>query len=224
MTEKYNNFLLSLPLFEGFNEADLSCISPCLEMRYKSFTKGDIIWLQGDNLKEIGLIIQGAVDINLNDILGGSFLIERVTKGNVFAGVLLCAQIERSPFTVGAAADCDILFLNYQKLITPCPNICPRHSMIIRNLLKLIAQKNMLLQNRLQIISQKNIRERLLVYLRSLATKNTSFTFKLPMTRTALAAYLCVNRSALQRQLTQMQKENIIKIKGGNITLSKKSA
>ena len=61
----------------------------------------------------------------------------------------------------------------------------------------------MLLQNRMQIISQKNIRESLLVYLRSLATKNTSFTFKLPMTRTALAAYLCVNRSALQRQMAQ---------------------
>lgn len=224
MTEKYTDFLLSLPLFEGFGGTDLSCISPCLEVRHKSFNKGDIIWLQGDNLKEIGLIIQGTVDITLNDILGGSFLMERVNKGNVFAGVLLCAQIERSPFTVTAAADCNILFLNYQRLITPCQNICPRHSMLIRNLLKLIAQKNMLLQNRMQIISQKNIRESLLVYLRSLATKNTSFTFKLPMTRTALAAYLCVNRSALQRQMAQMKKEGIIKIKGNNITLSKKAA
>lgn len=224
MTEIYNSFLLSLPLFEGFGGTDLSCISPCLEMRHKTFKKGDIVWLQGDNLKEIGLITEGSVDITLNDILGGSFLIERVSKGNVFAGVLLCAQIEKSPFTVTAAADCNILFLNYQRLITPCHNICPRHSMLIKNLLKLIAQKNMLLQNRLQIVSQKNIKESLLVYLRSLATKNTSFTFKLPMTRTALAAYLCVNRSALHRQLAQMQKEGIIKVKGNNITLSKKSA
>ncbi len=224
MTEKYNHFLLSLPLFEGFGQTDLTCISPCLEVRHKSFSKGDIVWMQGDNLKEIGLITSGSVDITVNDIWGDSFLIERVPKGNIFAGVLLCAQIDKSPFTVTAASDCDILFLNYQRFITPCHNICPRHSMLIKNLLKLIAQKNILLQNRMQIISQKNIRESLLVYLRSLATKNTSFTFKLPMTRTALAAYLCVNRSALQRQMAQMQKDGIIKIKGNNITLSKKAA
>ena len=97
MTEKYNDFLLSLPLFEGLHGTDLSCIAPCLEVRNKSFAKGDIVWMQGDALKEIGLIIDGAVDITSNDILGGSFLMERVGKGNIFAGVLLCAQIETSP-------------------------------------------------------------------------------------------------------------------------------
>lgn len=136
----------------------------------------------------------------------------------------MSAQMEISPFVVTAAADSDILFLNYKCLTTPCKNICARHSLVIKNLLKLIAQKNLLLQNRLQIISQKNIREKLLVYIRAMAKQNTSFTFTLPMTRTALAAYLCVNRSAMQRQLAQMKKEGVIKIKGNRITLSKKAA
>lgn len=75
MTENYNDLLPSLPLFEGFNSTDISCISPCLGIRFKRFRKGDIIWMEGDKLKEIGLIIQGSVDIALNDILGGYFLI-----------------------------------------------------------------------------------------------------------------------------------------------------
>ena len=224
MTEKYNDFLLSLPLFSGFGNADINNLRGCLAVRQKYFKKGEIIIMQDDHLKEVGIIAQGSADVTLTDISGSSLLIERVAKGNIFAGVLLCAGLEKSPFTVSAAADCDILFIPYKNIVTPCKKMCERHTSLIQNLLKLIAQKNIVLNNRLQMLSQKNIRESLLTYFRMLATKNLSFTFRLPMSNTALASYLCVNRSALQRELAAMQQEGIVKVKNGRVTLSKKFA
>lgn len=224
MTEKYNDFLLSLPLFKGFDGSAINAMRGCLAVRQKDFKKGEIIFMQGYMLQDIGIIAQGAVNVTLTDILGSSLLVERVAKGNIFAGVLLCTGMQKSPFTVTAAQDCDILFIPYKNIVTPCKKACGQHNILVQNMLRLIAQKNIVLNNRLQMLSQKNIRESLLTYFRMLATKNLSFTFSLPMSNSALADYLCVNRSALQRQLAAMKKEGIIKIKNNRVTLSKKSA
>lgn len=84
-----------------------------------------------------------------------------------------------------------------------------RHQ-IKENLLKMISQDNMRREYRLAILSQKGLRERVMTYLSMQATKRHKNTFTVPFSRENLAAYLCVNRSALSHELSMMQKEGLI--------------
>ena len=51
------------------------------------------------------------------------------------------------------------------------------------------------------------------------ANKRQTDTFSVPFTRDEMASYLCVNRTCLSHELSQMEKEGIIKFKRNQFTL-----
>ena len=62
-----------------------------------------------------------------------------------------------------------------------------------------------------RIANQKSLRDRILIYLHSLAPDSEGY-LHVPFTQTALAEFLGVNRSALSRELGRMQDENLIEV------------
>ena len=73
-----------------------------------------------------------------------------------------------------------------------------------------MVEKNTELMERIEIISRKTIKEKILVYLKSQTMQSDSKYITIPFGRIELAQYLCVNRSALTRELAQMKKDGII--------------
>ena len=74
----------------------------------------------------------------------------------------------------------------------------------------IIADKNRELIHKIEVISKRTIREKLLSYLSSQAQTQNSHYFEIPLGRTELAEYLCVDRSALTRELAKMREEGLI--------------
>lgn len=84
---------------------------------------------------------------------------------------------------------------------------------LLENASQMLADKCVRLLYKADVLSKKSLRERILTYFGILTTKSQSNAFTLKMSREQLAQYLCVNRSALSRELSRMQKEGIIKMK-----------
>ena len=59
-------------------------------------------------------------------------------------------------------------------------------------------------------MSKRTIREKLLTYLSIQAQVQGSRYFEIPFGRVELAEYLCVDRSALTRELTKMKADGLI--------------
>ena len=74
----------------------------------------------------------------------------------------------------------------------------------------IIADKNRDLIRKIEVISKRTIREKLLAYLSSQSQSQSSRYFEIPLSRTELADYLCVDRSALTRELAKMRSEGLI--------------
>ena len=62
---------------------------------------------------------------------------------------------------------------------------------------------------------------RLVAYLHSLAAEKNAGKFKLPMSYTALAQYLSVDRSAMMREIKNLSDEGVIRRNGRNVELLK---
>ncbi|MCQ2386533.1 MAG: helix-turn-helix domain-containing protein, partial [Clostridia bacterium] len=78
----------------------------------------------------------------------------------------------------------------------------------------LLARRSLSLNDRIQVLSKPTLRQKLLTYLSECLNRSpgNSHTVAVPMNRAALASYLGVNRSALSRELSRMQKDGVLRV------------
>ena len=84
---------------------------------------------------------------------------------------------------------------------------------MLQSLMTLIAGENLKKLNKIEILSRKGTRERILTYLSLQSSFHQSRSFEIPLNRQEMADYLCLNRSKLSYELSQMQKDGLIRYK-----------
>ncbi len=182
----------------------------CLQARERAFRKDELIYRAGDRAAALGLVLEGSVLIENDDVWGNRSVLDRVELGQIFAETYACVPGERMMVNVRAAQAVRILFLDVGKVLAVCSEACSCHQKLIRNLLFISAQKNLNLSRRIFHTSAKTIRGRLLSYLSWQSVQAGSRTFEIPFNRQQLADYLEVDRSALSNELSKMQKEGLL--------------
>ena len=84
------------------------------------------------------------------------------------------------------------------------------HHRLIGNMVRIIANKNRDLMRKVEVVSKRTIREKVLTYLSIQAQIQGVRYFEIPLGRVELAEYLCVDRSALTRELAKMKEDGLI--------------
>ena len=118
------------------------------------------------------------------------------------------------PVVAGAAilpVDCEILFLNVQRLLVSCPTACEHHQKLIRNLVSVLANKILILNDKITHVGKRTTRDKLLSYLSAESIRHSSLSFDIPFDRQQLADYLCIDRAAMSTEISKLQKEGFIK-------------
>lgn len=208
--KNYLNILKKVSLFQNIEFESLEAMLGCLGTRKQEYEAGSVIILAGDRIQDVGILIKGTVQIIKEDIMGNRAIISKLNEGDIFSETLACAGIEESPVTVMALTPTTVLFIGVKRIITTCSSSCIFHTTLIANLLKVIAGKNIYLTNKMNILSHRSIRDKLLAYLTMEADKAESLIFTIPFNRGELADFLSVDRSALSRELANMQAEGLI--------------
>ena len=71
---------------------------------------------------------------------------------------------------------------------------------------------NIKMAKKIEILVERGLRERILTYLNILTSKSGSNSVSVRMNREQLAQFLCVNRSALQREIAKLKKAGVLTI------------
>lgn len=203
--------LINTTLFEGMTLPEIQEALGCLSSYQKSFQKGEVIFASGSVVTVMGLIIEGSVIVECNDLWGNRTILTHFEKGNYFAEAYAMYPDCIVPVDIVANADCQILFLKIGHL-THCSN-CNDHHVIHRltaNLLKISLQKNMALSNRSFHTASHNMRGKILAYLNTISLQCQSKTFDIPFDRQQLADYLNIDRTALSKELSKMKKDGLL--------------
>lgn len=217
--QEYINILKKSALFSGIETKDLLNMFKCLLMNIKTYEKNSYIFTASQPLIDVGIILKGRVNIIQEDYWGNRNILTTLTTGDLFGETFACTNTNNNMFSIMTTEPSDIMFLNYQKITSPCQFACKFHTKIIQNMLLLIAQKNILLTTKIEHLSKKNTREKLLSYLSSEAIKQQNNTFTIPFNRQELADFLSVERSAMSAELSRMQKDKLIIYHKNNFTL-----
>ena len=212
-------FLASTPLFQGVSPENVGKMLSCLSIRQRTYEKDAYIFTAEDTPAEIGVVVRGSVNLIKEDYWGNRAIITKIAAGGVFGEACSCTTVRSIPVSVVAAERSDILFLNYRKVTTTCPNACPFHTALIQNMLGLIASKNLMLTNKISHLVKRTTREKLLSYFSEQAERTGSNSFTIPYNRQELADYLSVDRSAMSTELGKLRDEGLLEFHKNEFTL-----
>lgn len=198
------------PLFDGINTEERKAVLCCIGYHIGTFRKGDIVAFEEENMKHIGIILSGSVDMVKEDLWGNKTMLVRMRKDELFGETFACGEDNLSLVTFMVSGDAKILFMPFDRVMRSCTMACAFHHRLIENMVRIIAEKNRDLMRKVEVVSKRTIREKLLTYLSIQAQIQKSRYFKLPLGRVELAEYLCVDRSALTREMVKMKDDGLI--------------
>lgn len=207
-----------IELFNGVTQTEIDRMLCCFQTQRVSYSKGQTMMTYQNNLEKIGILLSGKAHLYCIDYDGSYTLLERIEKSDIF-GELFALPLANLEYIVEADTGCEVLFIPYSSIVKRCENACHHHSQVVDNLFHMATKKSQSLSLRVNLLSTKTTRQKLLNYFLWMHGKTQTETFRIEMSLTDLADYLCVDRSSMMREMRALKDEGILESKGREITL-----
>ena len=207
------------PLFADIEASDRDALLGCLNAYTRNYRKGDL--LHPDTLQhgDVGIVLSGALRMVKEDVWGHQSLIALLGPGALFGERAALNPGGQDHVSYLAAADTQAVFIPLDRVLRPCQRQCAFHTTIARNMFRLMGQKNEMLLDKIEVSSKSTLREKILCYLMMLHDRQGGKYIIVPLNRTDMASFLQSNRSAMTRELSDMQAEGLIDYDGNTFVL-----
>ncbi len=209
-----------IPLFKGLAREEINEILQKFHGLIKHFPKSDYIYLAGDCVENLCVVMDGKVQMIKEDIWGEKSIIANLGSGSVFAENFLGRLGDRSTVSYFAASDSEILMLPLGKILLDGHTThTEANRRLMCNIVSILADNNTRLIEKTEILCKKTLRSKIMAYLEQEAKYNGADTFTIPFNRTDLANYLDADRSALTRELARMRDDGMIDFEKNTFTI-----
>ena len=210
---------LDIPLFQGLEREEISEVLQKFHGLIKHFSKSDYIYLAGDCVENLCVVLDGTVQMIKEDIWGEKSIIANLGAGSVFAENFLGKLGDRSVVSYFVASDSEILMLPLGRALFEVNTASKASQRLMCNIVSILADNNTRLIEKTEILCKKTLRSKILAYLEQEARNNDCRQFTIPFNRTDLANYLDADRSALTRELARMKEEGLIDYNKNTFTI-----
>lgn len=197
-------------LFKGFTLDQVKDLLSRTGVLVKHFHRNDYVYLAGDNIDNLCVVINGKVQIIKEDIAGEKSILGTLEPGDTFAENNFAARTH-SVLSYSVVDDSDIFMLNFGRLTMKIIQNPELFSKFFHNLMEISGQNTAKLLAKVDILGKRSLRGKIMAYLEQEAQLHNSPTFELPFNRTDMANYLDADRSAMTRELCKMRDEGLIK-------------
>lgn len=197
------------------NELILEKMSKCVNAKKRIFMNGETILSFGSKRKIIGILLSGKADLKRIDIKGFETIFESLCKGDIFSEMFI--EINDDPTYLVATEKTEVLFIDYYHIFNDCKINCLNHKIIVNTIIDMLMYKTVQLNKKISILSNRTTREKLLSYLKSEAKGNKKVTINTSLQK--VADYLCIDRSAMMREIKKLCDEKKIKKEGKTFTI-----
>ena len=170
------------------------------------------------NRNQLCILIEGSADLIRYESNGSQSIIEHFSSSDLFGEIFYQLTTNNELFVL-AKKNCKVLFFSYDNFHKKCKKTCKFHDTLVTSLPSLILNKSISLNTRIEVLSQRSVRNKLLKYFNIMSARSLNKTFYLNFSLTDLADYLSIDRSAMMRELKNLQDDRIIKKEKNKITL-----
>ncbi|MBQ8174105.1 MAG: Crp/Fnr family transcriptional regulator [Clostridia bacterium] len=195
-------------LFAGMSEEDFSRALIMLDAHRRAYARGEYLHRMGEPLSAFGMVLLGTVQVYSDDPDGRGMMMANVAEGGSFGESLAFLAVPRAPVHILTTTGCEVLWLRTASLRTPSSD--PFVFLLRDRFTAMLATRTLEMNDRIQILSKLTLRDKLTTFFTEWERRTGSRTFTVPFDRAALSDYLGTNRTALSRELSNMQNEGLI--------------
>ncbi len=203
-------------IFDNITEDEINKMKNCFKAVNRKYIEEERI----NNIEDgsLGIVLSGVVEIIRFDFDGNRTILERINENGIF-GRLFFSQIDEGDVQIICATDTEVMFVDYEHLVKQCHNACSHHSTLIRNMLSIVSEKSIKLSNRVEVLSQRTLRKKLITYFNMISKETGKKSIVIPFSLSNLSDYLCVDRSAMLREMKKMRDEGLIDSHAKKVTI-----
>ena len=199
-------------LFDNINEDEIRTILKCSKATIETYKDNQTVFEKDDTIQKMGIVLDGEFNLVSQKYNGTRVIVTTLEKNDLFGEALVFSSVKKSPYDLVSSGDSKALLITYGIFVNMCKEVCNFHKQLISNMLAILSDKIIMLNNKMTILNAETLKGRIAVYLLSLNKKSKTLTFNMPMNRQDLAEFLNVTRPSLSRELSNMQKDNIIEV------------
>lgn len=181
--------------------------------------KGESLLVPRQRVEGFSVIVSGRVSLTHLFSNGGYTLLNVLGQAEVLGAELAFSGSRLSPYHAIAAEPTTVCHLPPEVLTRPGILSEEEHRKGMDALLFLLANESVKKEYRLAILARRGLRERIMAYFTLQRNKQGGDAIEIPFSREELAAFLCVNRSALSHELSLMEQEGLITFRKNRFTL-----
>lgn len=183
----------------------------------ETYQDGQIITNFIEKRNRIYFLKSGQADLIRFSKNGDEELVDHFVKADIF-GEMFYEIYHNSDLSIIARTTCEVFYFHYDDFVFNTRR-SKDYQLVQQNLFRLLSYKVVSLNSHIEILNKHSIREKLLSYFDQLATKNLSKNIYIPFSWTELASYLNINRSAMTRELKNLEEEGFITRSGNKIQI-----
>ena len=137
--EEFLHLIKKSPLFYGINDEELYTLLKCCGAELVPYENGEYIFRMGESVNKVMILLRGRAWVLQENFWGRQEQIYQIKEGEMFGESYSCARTPILPVSVVTDGACQVLFLDYQRMITFCSLACDFHTRFIHNMLRLVS-------------------------------------------------------------------------------------
>lgn len=194
--ENLETRLRKLRLFADFSPREVSEVVRRLDGRLHHFEKGEVVVHEGTAAKWLVPVLSGVVSVYEPGANGERHLVRTVEAGELFGATLVTTRLERYPGMAVAAKDCDVVFLEMEKIRELWYD--SRYKKFFENLYTSVSGLVLSSWRKHSIMACKTTEAKFMMYLNWYAAEKGASDVTLPFARMEdCATFLGVTRASL---------------------------
>ena len=204
-----------IDIFDNISNKNKEKLLRKLEAYTFNFKKNSSILKVINSGNMVGTIIYGTITLIRSDDNGNQNTMDTFYTGDVFNYNL--SLLDTNDYEFIAKEDSCVVLIEYERIITSYNNEL-YFRQFIKNLLKIVFAKINIQNEKIEILTKKTIRNKLLEF-KIMSRKSGSKIIYIPVSFNELADYLAIDRTAMSRELKNLQDEKLIKKDNKKITI-----
>lgn len=198
--------LKDLALFDGLTPQEYQTLIDSVPHAFKTFKAEEFIAHQSETVNKLYILVQGEIITYMTNEFGKEIVMEHKKEMILAAPAFLFSTENKYPVSVKCITDSTFLVLNKQTVSL----WMHQYPAVMENFIRIVSDRANLLAHKVKSFALLDLRQKLIHYL----ANNTTFH-----TQEVIAESFGVARPSLNKALRQVEKEGIIALNHGKITL-----
>ena len=205
-------------LCQNMNEQLIAEFVQQIRFSLKEYVKDEMIFDEWDTPDKLYILANGKVLIAKDSVQGKRMIITEIQKtSDMFAEVYVYMKAPKYDCYALAVEPSVVLEITSGLFQTNEGDITEAQWIVLQNLLTIFAKKAYKLNQKVKVLSSSSLRQKIIRFI--IQQKDNSNVVILKMTREEMADSINIARPSLSRELSNLQDEKLITVKGKKIII-----